>query len=542
MTTNEKYFKIKNGIQFDDGTSLTTATGSVGATGATGPQGNPGLTGATGATGATGSQGSTGATGSVGATGDTGATGPQGNTGGVGATGATGPAGTNGTNGTNGSVGATGATGPAGSGSSFAGNLAGNVIYDSVNGRSFANAYPLSTPTTGANAPGTTASNYLMSSPVYSSGVLQAPPTQIANQQNLSSIVFGQAVTGNVAISSSGQTVQNRTTTAQLVLGQYRLAGANTFTTSDRVRGSQAAVDIIMAGQTWGYSGNTNSQSATQVVSQSATSTFSGYGTLGAIVGLAGAVSISPKDGTANIGYATGSFSSIALNSVAGGAYQGNIAYARLMAGTVSGFSSNLTVQNAVGLHTVSGWAGTVGNVSAGAARAYAVLNEDANTVIQTIGNLTVTGSGQLTAVGASFSGNVTFSSGATFNGAVTGATKKAQGTYNVARTTATQLDNVQALISTEGWPQVSGFSSTLNWYAAAQFMCAGQSAATRTNSGGSTVAGTFANVTTVPYAVGSGGDTVVAYVHDQTAAKMYRITYTQTVTAGSGYVVIENI
>jgi collagen type VII alpha len=51
MTTTNKYFKIKNGLQFDDGSYVTSATGLVGATGATGTQGSQGQTGATGPTG-----------------------------------------------------------------------------------------------------------------------------------------------------------------------------------------------------------------------------------------------------------------------------------------------------------------------------------------------------------------------------------------------------------------------------------------------------------------------------------------------------------
>ena len=69
MSKVEKYFKIKNGLQFDDGTFLTTSVGAIGATGAQGP------TGATGSQGSTGVTGPAGATG-IGATGVTGATGP----------------------------------------------------------------------------------------------------------------------------------------------------------------------------------------------------------------------------------------------------------------------------------------------------------------------------------------------------------------------------------------------------------------------------------------------------------------------------------
>jgi hypothetical protein len=63
MTTTEKLFKIKNGLQFDDGTSVTTAAGFQGATGATGPQGSQGQTGATGTNGTNGSTGATGPSG-----------------------------------------------------------------------------------------------------------------------------------------------------------------------------------------------------------------------------------------------------------------------------------------------------------------------------------------------------------------------------------------------------------------------------------------------------------------------------------------------
>lgn len=99
MSSTEKYFKIKNGLQFDDGTYVTTANGL---TGPTGPTGNQGLPGASGPTGPTGSTGSTGPTGAVGPTGS------QGN---AGSTGPTGPTGASGSNGTNGPTGPTGSTG-----------------------------------------------------------------------------------------------------------------------------------------------------------------------------------------------------------------------------------------------------------------------------------------------------------------------------------------------------------------------------------------------------------------------------------------------
>jgi hypothetical protein len=72
MSKVEKYFKIKNGLQFDDGTFLTTSVGAIGATGAQGPTG---ATGAQGSTGVTGPAGASGAAGTNGTNGSTGATG-----------------------------------------------------------------------------------------------------------------------------------------------------------------------------------------------------------------------------------------------------------------------------------------------------------------------------------------------------------------------------------------------------------------------------------------------------------------------------------
>ena len=78
MTSTEKYFKIKNGLQFDDGTYVTTANGLQGPTG---PQGNQGLTGPTGASGSNGSAGPTGPTGVAGSNGSQGPTGSSGSNG-----------------------------------------------------------------------------------------------------------------------------------------------------------------------------------------------------------------------------------------------------------------------------------------------------------------------------------------------------------------------------------------------------------------------------------------------------------------------------
>ena len=87
--------------------------------------------------------------------------------------------------------------------------------------------------------------------------------------------------------------------------------------------------------------------------------------------------------------YATGQYATVQHTSGGSGATASNIAYARLFAGAVSGQTGNIIVQNAVGLHTFSGWVSS--NVSL-VTNAYTVLNEDSRSIIQTNGNLTVTG------------------------------------------------------------------------------------------------------------------------------------------------------
>jgi Collagen triple helix repeat (20 copies) len=127
MSSQEKYFKIKNGLQFDDGTYVTTASGLQGPTG---PQGNQGL------------QGPTGPTGSQGSTGPTGPTGAQGPTGSQGSQGVAGPTGPTGASGSNGATGGTGPTGPTGASGSNGLGYSGQ----SVSLNAFA----------GSSAPGTT--------------------------------------------------------------------------------------------------------------------------------------------------------------------------------------------------------------------------------------------------------------------------------------------------------------------------------------------------------------------------------------------------
>jgi hypothetical protein len=93
--------------------------------------------------------------------------------------------------------------------------------------------------------------------------------------------------------------------------------------------------------------------------------------------------------GSINAQYVTANFPSISY-STAGAGTTSNIQFARLYTGAVTATGA-LTVNNAIALHTYSGW--TSSNVSL-VTNAYVILNEDTRSIIQTNGNIVATGSG----------------------------------------------------------------------------------------------------------------------------------------------------
>lgn len=273
-----------------------------------------------------------------------------------------------------------------GGGSSFSGNLAGNVLYDGVNERIFANAYPLSTPNT--SVVGNYFSNYIVPTPVYSFGVLQAPvaPTGQVNNSGLS---IGLVATGNIGLQSSYQTTNNRTTTGHMMYLGLTPVTANSMTSSDRVRGVTNLLEINMQGKTWN-----GSSTSSQVQAVGGFLSQTGSGTITHGVAQGGSITVTPSGGTANLQYGSCFYGTVSFSSSNGTQYQGNVQYARLLAGSLSSLTGNLTVQQAIGLHTVSGWAGTVGT-SSGAAQAYIIRNEDTSTNIYHAGNITLATSGK---------------------------------------------------------------------------------------------------------------------------------------------------
>ena len=279
-----------------------------------------------------------------------------------------------------------------GGGGGFSGNLTGAILYDSINQRIFANAYPLSTPTASSatvfNSGWTNNAQY---APVYTNGVLQLPAV---NQYpysgfGLPSTTYGLVQSSNVAVQSSYQTSQNRNAIGALFYQQVWPYTANTMTTQDRIRGSSSLTELMLNGYTWG-SMTSSSQNATSVTNVGGSINVTGSGNVGAMVGTSSALLLSPSGtGSANIQYATAYVGSMTIYGNTS-SFVSNVTYFRTLAPFISTSGSpNYSITNAVGLHTYSGWASPA-NGTGSVTNRYVVLNEDSTTAIQTNGNLTV--------------------------------------------------------------------------------------------------------------------------------------------------------
>lgn len=266
-------------------------------------------------------------------------------------------------------------------------------LQSSVNNRIFANAYPVSKPDN--TIPGNSFSAYVRYKPVYTNGQVQQPPLANATVDGTTIVsTSGQILAlsqgANIALQSGyGYGSQNRNTVGSNFLTTVTPVTANTMSNNDRVRGVVGSLDVNLGGKTWGTM-STASQTATTLAGINGVVNIMGAGSVSTAVGGAYGTFFYPGPGnTANVQYSTSIMAFQALQSLGNTTGKANVVYARMLAPTFSGFSSNLRIQNAVGIHTPSGWAGTVGTAT-GADRAYALLNEDSSTAIQTVGNLTV--------------------------------------------------------------------------------------------------------------------------------------------------------
>ena len=279
----------------------------------------------------------------------------------------------------------------------FNGNLAGSSLYDSVNGRVEIDGFPSS-----PIYPNVTGS--FVKNTAFNPNAISYFGNGVANSSGTITY-FAQA---NAAVQTKGGTTTF--TTGQYNLSQFSPNGTN-MNNNDRVRGVLNLAELYPQGRQWGAIGTTTASlataaNATPMVGMNGAISVVGSGEVSHSIGVASNSWVNPDNGSANVMIATAYQATAGWNALTAGANRlaSNIQIARLFAGSVPGNQqANLTIGTAIGLHTVNGWApGVVGGGDRIGAR-YAVLNEDAGTVIQTNGNVNITGN---TALGAMTSYN----------------------------------------------------------------------------------------------------------------------------------------
>ena len=286
---------------------------------------------------------------------------------------------------------------------SFNGNLAGSSLTDGIRGRVFANASPVSVADTTIN--GITQATALSFAPIYTNGQVNPPPIAASTvygdtivPSGTSQQVVGFVSQSNIALrtGAGAGSSQNLGTIGTMLNMAVTPVTANTMVNADRVRSAILSLDVNLSGKTWGTMSSTSQggltlNGATQQVN------LLGSGSAAAVVGSTVGVGITPPinttgTGYANVQYATGAFSFISFQGAPSTARQANVVYARGFVPGVFSQSANLTVDYAVGFHTYSGWSGSgaIGTTSNPRLGRFALLNEDVNTTIQTVGNVNI--------------------------------------------------------------------------------------------------------------------------------------------------------
>ena len=290
---------------------------------------------------------------------------------------------------------------PYSSGGSFTGNLAGNPLYDGANYRVNVNAYPLSSPT--IQVPTQLAYGYLVNTPVYIGGVLQAPAAP-GYSSVVGGEVYGQLVSSNIALQSSYQTSTTRIATGQANYNQVWPTTANNMTSSDRLYAGAQLTDVMLTnGVKW--PSTTASYSINNIVGFLSQTHAVGNGTIGSIAGIRNTIATSPTNGNqANITYAINYFASLAPNNgvTTSATFSSNVTNWYGYTGSLNGSTSQYNNIGTAAMFYVAGnWASTNANLGS----KYAFLNQDFFSTVQSQSGFTV----------ASGSGSgITFSDGTT--------------------------------------------------------------------------------------------------------------------------------
>jgi len=266
-------------------------------------------------------------------------------------------------------------TGSGTSTASFTGNLAGNVLYDGINNAIIANAYPFSTPSQSVG--GSYYTTYLLQNkPVYSNGVLQPPTATSAGGQPVTADLMS-----NVALQSNYGVGGFKGSYNLINYMQVWPTTANSMNANDRVRGGLNAVEVNLNGKSWGTNAGAYNTSA---VGQQGVASIIGTGSINQAVGAFGQVQVVPAQGSANVAYSSGMFSTITYTANASNNYSISVmGNASLFSGCIAATSGNLTITNAQGVFLPGGWAGT-----SGINNRYSLRSEDINTVLLHAGNI----------------------------------------------------------------------------------------------------------------------------------------------------------
>ena len=265
-------------------------------------------------------------------------------------------------------------TGAGGGGGSFSGDLAGNTLTATTTGRIIANAYPQQ--------------NITQIGSYTQAVVVNTPPSYTGANLNSQNQTVSMVINGNVSLLTTYANATNRTTNGTTAyLGVTATSSNISMNPSDRVRGLATGLDLNLNGKNWGLL-TSASNTLTPIATNGQTQNLYGTGQVGQTVAIGSAINITPVNGSISAQYVTSNFPSITYATTGGGYTASNINTARLYSGAMTA-TANLTITNAIALHTFSGWVSS--NVSL-VTNAYTVLNEDSRSIIQTNGNLTVTG------------------------------------------------------------------------------------------------------------------------------------------------------
>ena len=255
--------------------------------------------------------------------------------------------------------------------SGFSGNLVGNTLSASGTGRILANA----SPQVNVAQVGT-----------YTQGVVvTATPSYTGANLNSQNQAVVAAFNGNVNFLTSFAAGTRTTIGTLAYLGVTATSANATMNSADRIRPLVGGLDLNLNGKNWGIMSSA-SNGVTPILVNGQTLNVYGTGNMGQAGGIGAAVTITPVGGSINAQYVTSNFPSITY-STGGATYtSSNIQYARLYTGSIVA-TANLTVNNAIALHTFSGW--TSSNVSL-VSNAYVILNEDTRSTITTAGNINI--------------------------------------------------------------------------------------------------------------------------------------------------------